>query len=632
MNLIDELDKFKNELNYNKYLIAKNKAGAEYTQKDKELREKMKVVHRNLAAAKAHKDYSLTAIIDNLRDIVNESYNEGYYNDHDYSRFLKNTGADLDKDIDNLNKIIGAKVTEDDIDNYDALTVPQRAELMNKFGYDYNSKKARAEFFEKMANREREEELKKIWNTDLPNPIKHPIDFVQNFSLSYGPQSLAKNYAQINYDKINTDERRYNPINNPELFGMGALGTLANTAETLSFGNSGKAINAAAKYAADKGQKIMGTKAGKAINAAAKYVVDKGQKIMGTNAGKAINAAGKAASAATKKVDDLLQKPMNNKYASEILDITAAPSIYGLGDYLIYDDGTNEAKQAGTGYAINAAAGPVASRAFKGLARRSGSSTLNDIVDYIQDEPYGKLKEAKSKASNDVDKIIRGEDTKLFGDEYNYVKDEINKKSGNALDFPYVEPVISLGPESKYITYSENLDKYKGRIPEMISVPEHKKSKEFLEAFDNKLGGAYKVNAYDPNLLSEYNSYMRTDGKSSIPQMLLSDAFNYGRTYGTNKAGRGQWASSVPLIGEVFNKVYEDVNKAKEEKEKELVNERYGIKKSNIDTSKLTTEEKKIVDMIKENPGLLKGLGKAQDVATVSKFLIYHPGIMMDNK
>lgn len=602
MNLIDELDKFKNELNYNKYLIAKHKAGAEYTPKDKELREKMKIVHRNLAAAKAHKDYSLTAIIDNLRDIVNESYNEGYYNDRDYSRFLKNTGADLDKDIDNLNKIIGAKVTEDDIDNYDALTVPQRAELMNKFGYDYNSKKARAEFFEKMANREREENLKKIWNTDLPNPIKHPIDFVQNFSLSYGPQSLAKNYAQNNYDKINTDEGRYYPINNPELFGMGALGTLANTAETLSFGNSGKAINAAAKYVADKGQKIMGTK------------------------------AGKAASAAAKKVDDLLQKPMNNKYASEILDITAAPSIYGLGDYLIYDDGESAAKQAGTGYAINAVAGPVAREAIRGVAEKFKSNTLNDVMNYIQDEPYGKLKEAKAKASKDVDKIIRGEDTELFGDEYNYVKDEINNKSGNALDFPYIEPVISTGPESKYITYSENLDKYKGRIPEMISVPEHKKSKEFLEAFDNKLGGAAKVDAYDPNLLSEYNSYMRTGGKSSIPQMLLSDAFNYGRTYGTNKAGRGQWASSVPLLGELFNKVYEDVNKAKEEKEKELVNERYGIKKSNIDTSKLTAEEKKIVEMIKENPGLLKGLGKAQDVATVSKFLIYHPGIMMNNK
>ena len=125
---------------------------------------------------------------------------------------------------------------------------------------------------------------------------------------------------------------------------------------------------------------------------------------------------------------------------------------------------------------------------------------------------------------------------------------------------------------------------------------------------------------------------MRTGGKSSVPQMLLSDAFNYGRTYGTNKAGRGQWASSVPLLGEPFKSIYDDVNKAKEEKEKELVNERYGIKKVNIDTSKLTTEEKKIVDMIKENPGLLKGLGKAQDVATVSKFLIYHPGIMMNNK
>lgn len=606
MNLIDELIKFKDGLNYGNYLKAKKKAGAEYSEKDAELRAKMNETHRQLMAAKAHKDYSLTTIIDNLRDIVNESYNEGYYKDRDYAHFLENTGADLDKDIDNLNKIIGAKVTEDDIDNYDALTVPQRAELMNKFGYDYNSKKSRAEFFEKMANREREEDFKKIWNTDLPNPIKHPIDFVQNFSLSYGPQSLAKNYAQINYDKINTDGKgRYNPFNNPELFGMGALGTLANTAETLSFGNSGKAINAASKY-------MAGTKLG--------------QKIMGTKAGKA---AGEAA----KKVDDLLQKPMDNKYASEILDITAAPSIYGLGDYLIYDDGTNAAKQAGTGYAINAAAGPVASRAFKGLARRSGSNTLNDIVDYIQDEPYGKLKEAKSNASKDVDKIIRGEDTKLFGDEYNYVKNEINNKSGNALDFPYIEPVISSGPESKYITYSENLDKYKGRIPEMISVPEHKKSKRFLEAFDNdKAGGAYKVNAYDPNLLAEYNSYMRTGGKSSVPQMVLSDAFNYGRTYGTNKAGRGQWASSVPLLGEPFKSIYDDVNKAKEEKEKELVNERYGIKKVNIDTSKLTTEEKKIVDMIKENPGLLKGLGKAQDVATVSKFLIYHPGIMMNNK
>lgn len=606
MNLIDELDKFRNGLNYNKYLIAKHKAQAEYTQKDEELRKKMKIVHRNIAAAKAHKDYSLSAIIDNLRDIVNESYNEGYYNDRDYARYLKNTGADLEKDINDLNKLIGAKVTEDDIDNYDALTVPQRAELMNKFGYDYNSKKARAEFFEKMANREREEELKKIWNTDLSNPIKHPLDFVQNFSLSYGPQSLAKNYAQNNYDKINTDGKgRYNPLNNPELFGMGALGTLANTAETLSFGNKGKAIDAASKY-------LAGTKAG--------------QKIMGTK-------VGQAAGAAAKKVDDLLQKPMNNKYASEILDITAAPSIYGLGDYLIYDDGTNAAKQAGTGYAINAAAGPVASRAFKGLARRSGSTTLNDIVDYIQDEPYGKLKEARSNASKDVDKIIRGEDTRPLGDEYNYIKNEVDKKPGHNPDEPFTERVQSDDAKMKYIIYSENLDKYNGRIPEMISVPEHKKSKRFLEAFDNdKAGGAYKVNAYDPNLLAEYNSYMRTGGKSSIPQMALSDAFNYGRTYGTNKAGRGQWASSVPLLGEPFNSIYEDVNKAKEEKEKELVNERYGIKKADIDTSKLTTEEKKIVDMIKENPGLLKGLGKAQDVATVSKFLIYHPGIMMNNE
>lgn len=603
MNLIDELIKFKDGLNYGNYLKAKKKAGAEYSEKDAELRAKMNETHRQLMAAKAHKDYSLTTIIDNLRDIVNESYNEGYYKDRDYAHFLENTGADLDKDIDNLNKIIGAKVTEDDIDNYDALTVPQRAELMDKFGYDYNSKKSRAEFFEKMANREREEDFKKIWNTNLSNS-KNPVDFVQNFSLSYGPQSLAKNYAQINYDKINTDEGRYNPINNPELFGMGALGTAANTAETLSFGNSGKAINAASKY-------MAGTKLG--------------QKIMGTK-------AGKAAGAAAKKADDLLQKPMNNKYASEILDITAAPSIYGLGDYLIYDDGTNAAKQAGTGYAINAVAGPVATEAIKGMAEKFKSNTLNDVMNYIQGEPYGKLKEAKAKASKDVDKIIRGEDTKLFGDEYNYVKDEINNKSGNALDFPYIEPVISSGPESKYITYSENLDKYKGRIPEMISVPEHKKSKEFLEAFDNKVGGAAKVDAYDPDLLSEYNSYMRTGGKSSVPQMLLSDAFNYGRTYVTNKAGRGQWASSIPLLGELFNKVYKDVNKSKEEKEKEQVNERYGIEKVNIDTSKLTTEEKKIVDMIKENPGLLKGLGKAQDVATVSKFLIYHPGIMMNNK
>ena len=606
MNLIDELDKFKNELNYNKYLIDKNKVKAEYTPKDKELQKKMITVHLNLAAAKAHKDYSLSAIIDNLRDIVNESYNEGYYNDRDYARYLKNKGLDLEKDIDNLNKIIGAKVTEDDIDNYDALTVPQRAELMNKFGYDYNSKKSRAEFFEKMANREREEDFKKIWNTDLPNPIKHPIDFVQNFSLSYGPQSLSKNYAQNNYDKINTDGKaRYNPINNPELFGLGALGTLANTAETLSFGNKGKAINAAKEYVAGTniGQKILGTKAGKA--------------------------AGEAA----KKVDDILQTPMNNKYASEILDITAAPSIYGLGDYLIYDDGETAAKQAGTGYAINAAAGPVASRAFKGLARRSGSNTLNDIVDYIQDEPYGKLKEARSNASKDVDKIIRGEDTRPLGDEYYYIKNEVDKKPGHNPDEPFTERVQSDDEKMKYIIYSENLDKYKGRIPEMISVPEHKKSKRFLEAFDNdKAGGAYKVNAYDPNLLAEYNSYMRTGGKSSIPQMVLSDAFNYGRTYGTNKAGRGQWASSVPLLGEPFKSIYDDVNKAKEEKEKELVNERYGIKKVNIDTSKLTTEEKKIVDMIKENPGLLKGLGKAQDVATVSKFLIYHPGIMMDNE
>ena len=606
MNLIDELDKFKNELNYNKYLIDKNKVKGEYTPKDKELQKKMITVHLNLAAAKAHKDYSLSAIIDNLRDIVNESYNEGYYNDRDYARYLKNKGLDLDKDIDNLNKIIGAKVTEDDIDNYDALTVPQRAELMNKFGYDYNSKKARAEFFEKMANREREENLKKIWNTDLPNPIKHPIDFVQNFSLSYGPQSLAKNYAQNNYDKINTDGKgRYNPFNNPELFGMGALGTLANTAETLSFGNSGKAIDAASKY-------MAGTKLG--------------QKIMGTK-------AAKAASGAAKKVDDLLQKPMNNKYASEILDITAAPSIYGLGDYLTYDDAVRAAKQAGTGYAINAVAGPVATEAIKGAAEKFKSSTLNDVMNYIQNEPYGKLKEAKSNASKDVNKIIRGEDTRPLGDEYYYIKNEVDKKPGHNPDEPFTERVQSDDAKMKYIIYSENLDKYNGRIPEMISVPEHKKSKRFLEAFDNdKAGGAYKVNAYDPNLLAEYNSYMRTGGKSSVPQIVLSDAFNYGRTYGTNKAGRGQWASSVPLLGEVFNKVYEDVNKAKEEKEKEQVNERYGIKKANIDTSKLTTEEKKIVEMIKENPGLLKGLGKAQDVATVSKFLIYHPGIMMDNE
>ena len=386
---------------------------------------------------------------------------------------------------------------------------------------------------------------------------------------------------------------------------MGALGTLANTAETLSFGNKGKAIDAASKY-------MAGTKVG--------------QKIMGTK-------AGKAAGTAAKKVDDILQTPMNNKYASEILDITAAPSIYGLGDYLTYDDGESAAKQAGTGYAINAAAGPVAARAFKGLARRSGSSTLNDIVDYIQDEPYGKLKEAKSKASNDVNKIIRGEDTRPFGDEYYYIKNEVDKKPGHNTDEPFTERVQSDDEKMKYIIYSENLDKYKGRIPEMISVPEHKKSKKFLEAFDNnKAGGAYKVNAYDPNLLGEYNSYMRTGGKSSIPQMVLSDAFNYGRTYGVNKAGRGQWASSVPLLGEVFNNVYEDVNKVKEEKEQELVNERYGIKKADIDTSKLTTEEKKIAEMIKENPRLLKGLGKAQDVAAVSKFLIYHPGIMLNNE
>lgn len=638
MNLIDELIKFKDGLNYGNYLKAKKKAGAEYSEKDAELRAKMNETHRQLMAAKAHKDYSLTTIIDNLRDIVNESYNEGYYKDRDYAHFLENTGADLDKDIDNLNKIIGAKVTEDDIDNYDALTVPQRAELMDKFGYDYNSKKSRAEFFEKMANRKREEDFKKIWNTDLSNS-KNPIDFVQNFSLSYGPQSLAKNYAQINYDKINTDEGSNlfkNPLNNPELFGLGALGTAANTAETLSFGNSGKAINAASKY-------MAGTKLG--------------QKIMGTKAGKA---AGEAA----KKIDDLLQKPMNNKYASEILDITAAPSIYGLGDYLIYDDAIRAAEQAGTGYAINAVAGPVAREAIKGAAEKFKSNTLNDVMDYIQNEPYGKLKEAKAKASEDVNKVIKGEDPVVDGEQYQYIKEQINKKAGREYDFPkwqfvgseagsrginmapeeYVKWAKSLSPEEmdkalqhKFVSYSEDLDKYKGRIPEMISVPEHKKSKEFLEALDVKepndyLNNAYKVEAYDPNLLGEYNSYMRTGGKSSVPQMLLSDAFNYGRTYGTNKAGRGQWASSVPLLGEVFNKVYEDVNKAKEEKEKEQVNERYGIEKVNIDTSKLTTEEKKIVDMIKENPGLLKGLGKAQDVATVSKFLIYHPGIMMNNK
>ena len=46
----------------------------------------------------------------------------------------------------------------------------------------------------------------------------------------------------------------------------------------------------------------------------------------------------------------------------------------------------------------------------------------------------------------------------------------------------------------------------------------------------------------------------------------------------------------------------------------------------------MTRYLRKCVDMIKENPGLLKGLGKAQDVATVSKFLIYHPGIMLNNE
>lgn len=638
MNLIDELIKFKDGLNYGNYLKAKKKAGAEYSEKDAELRAKMKETHRQLMAAKAHKDYSLTTIIDNLRDIVNESYNEGYYKDRDYAHFLENTGADLNKDIDNLNKIIGAKVTEEDIDNYNSLTIPQRAELMDKFGYDYNSKKARAEFFDKIANREREEELKKIWNTDLTNS-KNPIDFFQNFSLSYGPQSLAKDYAKNNYDEINTDEGRYNPLNNPELFGLAALGTAANTAETLSFDNSGKAINAGAKYVTNKAPKIAESKAGKIA----------------------------------KTVDNYLQKPMNNKYASESLDIMAAPTLYGVGDYAIYGDAKGAGEQTLGGYGINAAAAPLINKVVGGLLRKSGSTALNDFADYLQKEPYGKLKEAKSKAAEDVKKVIKGEDQNLFGDEYQYIKEQINKKAGREYDNPkweYIEPessqrvgkltakegqgltpeeieyakwVQSLSPEElekaihkdKFVSYSEDLDKYKGRMPEMITVPEHKKSKEFLEAFDVKepndyINNAYKIEAYDPNLLGEYNSYMRTGGNGSAGQMILSDLYNYARNYGTNKAGRNQWATAIPMAGEAFKKVYEDINNTKAQQEKEKVKERHNIGKFDIDENNLTTEEKKIVQMIKDNPELLKGLGKAQDVARVSNFLIYHPGIIME--
>ena len=70
MNLIDELDKFRNGLNYNKYLIAKNKAHAEYTPKDIET---IKMIHF-LVKEKGLKLDAAQALIRRNRDGVSKQF------------------------------------------------------------------------------------------------------------------------------------------------------------------------------------------------------------------------------------------------------------------------------------------------------------------------------------------------------------------------------------------------------------------------------------------------------------------------------------------------------------------------------------------------------------------------------
>lgn len=66
----------------------------------------------------------------------------------------------------------------------------QMKALAAQFGYDYEDKADRAEFLKKAGELIRDEDIKKIWNDDIYTSIVTPI---------------AKEYAQKNYDKINSE-------------------------------------------------------------------------------------------------------------------------------------------------------------------------------------------------------------------------------------------------------------------------------------------------------------------------------------------------------------------------------------------------------------------------------------------
>lgn len=652
MTFYDQLEDWLNKTNYKAYISDKKANGArkeDYTDDENAVMKAMLYANNAIQRAKLGKSFDMNELLKNVRFIADRSQQDGFHyggpNATDYGAWLNSTNKKSSADYDSMQKILGTKVSPEDIDNYDNLTLGQKVELMDKFGYDYNNSKSRSEFFKMINNRQRDKAIKEAWEPETnwygvnkKTGEFQPLNWLQEMSMQYGPAKLMADYSKENWENISPDMS----WQGGGMLGRGVAGVGINTVETL-------------------------------------------------NPAKGFSTGGK-----------VLMKPIENKAGQFVLGNALAPISYATAEQLNSDefDPRQFITDAVIGTAINAGAGKAVDKAGAILNRYDipGISTIGKLTQ----EPYAAINEAKSTAAANIKKPVVTEPITTLNPERTKIIEDIDESVNNAIkdiiqsNVSAEEKKIAIanvrkaGENSKKInteglpvynpeyTYMKSISE--GGEPVMlggdiehgyrytsrpiqsneqpISVLDYKKSKAVDDAFNltddelvkKDLAGRKTANgddsyqfikennpeiissmakdirkksiqSYNPNLLGEYDTYLITGGKAGVPYHIASDVGDYI----TNKAGEEKWGKGLlNLIGFDPSSYAKEKEKEKEYKKAKAMVDEAGIKIEN-EPEGLTYDEQIVFNLIQKKPQLLMGLGNAQEVARVREFLMKHP-------
>lgn len=652
MTFYDQLEDWLNKTNYKAYISDKKASGArkeDYTDEESAVMKAMLYANNAIQRAKLGKSFDMNELLKNVRFIADRSQQDGFHyggpNATAYGAWLNSTNKKSSADYDSMQKILGTKVSPEDIDNYDNLTLGQKVELMDKFGYDYNNSKSRSEFFKMISNRQRDKAIKEAWEPETnwygvnkKTGEFQPLNWLQEMSMQYGPAKLMADYSKENWENISPDKS----WQGGGMLGRGVAGVGINTVETL-------------------------------------------------NPAKGFSTGGK-----------VLMKPIENKAGQFVLGNALAPLSYATAEQLNSDefDPRQFITDAAIGTAINAGAGKAVDKAGAILNRYDipGISTIGKLTQ----EPYAAINEAKGKVAADINKPVVTEPMHMTNKEYIRIDkqfdesaikaildikasnvseeekkiaiDNIRKARNNAKkeaakrlprinpDYRYMksiseggEPIVLTGDSENGWIYANK--PAKSNEPQ-ISLAEYKKSKAAYDAFnlsDDELvkkdlvgrkaangDDSYQftkenspqyipyiandirkrsIQSYNPLLISEYDTYLKTGGKAGVPYRIASDVGDYI----TNKAGEEKWGKGLlNLVGFDPSIYAKEKEKEKEYKKAKAMVDEAGIKIEN-EPEGLTYDEQIVFNLIQKKPQLLMGLGNAQEVARVREFLMKHP-------